>query len=371
MKRLLVCVLAGCLLALLMPGVAESQCGPNGCPGGVCPTQEEWQAPIQPRRPIAKAVKAAAKVATPVRRYGAVCRIHVDDGNGVTSKGSGVLIYRGGKFIVLTAWHVIKDRRGAIHVRFGTGPYRWHQANVLTEDAKWDCAALEVSQPDGIEPAELADGAEATPKPGDTVETCGFGSDDTLQPTSGQCLGYGAPEKGAMITDWLGVSGTSRDGDSGGPMFNPAGKVVGVFWGSNDGNTWGAQGARLHLMLEEVTQTGLREKIKERMLGGAAKKMLPPLPQMTRPERAPLMPLVPIRREPPRPEPQQQVIVNTDPAVIPAIDRAGDTLVQIEANTRPPVTPEKPAEMSPLLAGLVVLGSVVLGFIFFFKTQEG
>ena len=88
-----------------------------------------------------------------------------------------------------------------------------------------------------------------------------------------------------------------------------------------------------------------------------------------------VVPLVPIIRPVQPKQPPQinvqpatpQINVQSDPAV-------GQALQQIAVNTAPPLEPEQPPEpekqMTPLLAGLVILGSVVAGLFLFFKTQS-
>ncbi len=311
------------------------------CVNGVCRmprSQTQWQ---------------AAKPAVPAAHHQAVCRVYADGGGGRRSIGSGVLIRYLGRFIVLTARHVIRDRRGAILVRFGKR--QWHQARVVCEDATWDVAALEVSEPNGIRPAELAWGAAATPQPGATLESCGFGRDDTLRPNRGRLLRFMRP-RNATSGDWLEMSGRSRDGDSGGPIFDSTGHVVGILWGTDGASTLGTQGGRVHAIL------------------GRSIKQLAGRPFPFGGRLVPVRPI--IRPVQPRTPSQPQVIVQSDPAVGEALQSIGGNVARIAENTDPGrvdntepgrVDPVNAAgRMSPLLAGLVVLGSAVLGFVIFF-----
>ena len=50
------------------------------------------------------------------------------------------------------------------------------------------------------------------------------------------------------------MSGPARRGDSGGPIFNDRGRVVGILWGTDGKTVIGVQAGRLHVALEEATK---------------------------------------------------------------------------------------------------------------------
>ena len=93
-----------------------------------------------------------------------------------------------------------------------------------------------------------------------------------------------------------------------------------------------------------------------------------------------LVPVRPIIRPVQTPQPRAQinvqpatpqVIVQRDPSAV----RAADSLARIAQNTEPPPLPEQPQpkpkkQMTPLLAGLVILLAAIAGFFIFFRTQE-
>jgi hypothetical protein len=84
--------------------------------------------------------------------------------------------------------------------------------------------------------------------------------------------------------------------------------------------------------------------------------------------------LLPLCR-PKSPEPPQpQVIVQPDPALNTTLKTIEVKLDRIAVNTAPPEKPaekESATEMSPVIAALVVLGTIVLGFVIYFGTQKG
>ena len=69
---------------------------------------------------------------------------------------------------------------------------------------------------------------------GETAESCGYGPDGRLACNSGLFLGYKrSAETPDGPDDWFAISGHARGGDSGGGVFNRAGKLVGVLWGTD------------------------------------------------------------------------------------------------------------------------------------------
>lgn len=189
-----------------------------------------------------------------VGKYTAVVRIECEDSNHGGrrnfSLGSGVLVRWAGKVVVVTARHVIQDAK-RITVKAATG--KNYKATILRVDAKWDCAVLGLeATPDGIEPADVAVGEDAKLTKGDKLESCGYGGPETkLAVNGGRFIdwrrnGPNGPD------DWAVLSGPARQGDSGGPVFNAKGQVVGVLWGTDGTEVVFVQPGRLHIVLQEA-----------------------------------------------------------------------------------------------------------------------
>ncbi len=200
-------------------------------------------------RPPSPAPHPAWRYERPVGHRAAVVRIFCGDCATTRSIGSGVLVKWNGGTVVLTACHVIKDAKNIL-VWFSTG--KMQRARVLSTDATWDVAVLEVDgSPAGVEPVAVELGREAMQQEGSHLESCGYGPDGRLACNSGLFLGYrrsSAAPHGP--DDWMIISGHARGGDSGGPVFNERGRLVGVLWGTDGKEVVCIQAGRLHLLLD-------------------------------------------------------------------------------------------------------------------------
>jgi thiol-disulfide isomerase/thioredoxin/ribosomal protein L12E/L44/L45/RPP1/RPP2 len=214
----------------------------------------------------------------PTGYYRSVVRIECKLGK-AECLGSGVYVRWHGHPVVLTAWHVVKDlvlqagRDAKIIV--WTHDARRYTARCLTADSVWDCAVLEVVSGQSsvvsrneqrttdngqrtdilpIPPADVESGGEFAFKTGVKLEACGYGSDGRLSASMGQFLRFERPEAQGQtrVDDWAVFSGTNREGDSGGPVFDAKGRVVAIMWGTGGQTIVAVQLGRLHLALDAV-----------------------------------------------------------------------------------------------------------------------
>lgn len=205
---------------ILFPG--RSRCGPSGCSQGECTPQAE--------QPVSAAVERALQATVMINNRG-------------MGGGSGVYL---GDGLVLTCSHLFRDRRGQpdlgrVVVSFVGGEAS--EATVIAEDTTWDLALLRlVKIPAGVVSAVIAKGQHAK---GDSVAACGFGGSGAVRRIVGKITGFGL-DKGSRTedADTMIVSGSVRQGDSGGPMFNEQGEVCAVLWGSNQNCLVGTRAAR-------------------------------------------------------------------------------------------------------------------------------
>lgn len=350
------------LLSLLLVGLIASptfaQCGPWGCPIQQPAPQVKVKEKIKVRRST-----SAWRYERPVGHRAAVVRIHCHDGRRGWSKGSGVLVRWGKQIVVLTARHVVKDAR-RILVDFHNG--RRRRAKVLKVNVRWDCAVLDIGAlPEGIDPAEMAFGADATFHDGDRLESCGYGPDGKLAGNSGLFKGYRRSTAAAQgPDDWMVISGHARQGDSGGPVFDNRGRVVGVLWGTDGETVVCVQPGRIHVMLDEVIAEQLA--IMNRRPTPPA---IGPIEPITAADRARLTgsrkPLLPWRGDAEKSDAEQDA----------RIERLIDLAERQQAaggSQRPKIveSPSPDPKQSPLLAGICVLGGVAVGFVVYFAGKK-
>lgn len=147
--------------------------------------------------------------------------VQVSDGRG--GAGAGTIWQRDG--LIVTNAHVIA-RGGTLNVSLGDG--RFFPARVLAQDRYNDLAALAIEAHDlpVITPGDSRD-----VHPGQWAMALGhpWGIRDAV--TSGVVIGAGedlVELQGATGRDWLAVSLHLRPGHSGGPLFDVAGRLIGV-----------------------------------------------------------------------------------------------------------------------------------------------
>jgi serine protease Do len=147
-------------------------------------------------------------------------------------QGSGFIAEVNNRLVIVTNNHVVQDAIN-ITVTFSDGDS--YPADVLGQDAKADLAVLSVSSmPSGITPLTLVNSASL--KVGDPVVAVGspYGLSGTL--TTGVISALGrtiiedsdSGQNGQIIADMIQTSTAINAGNSGGPLINYAGEVVGI-----------------------------------------------------------------------------------------------------------------------------------------------
>ena len=142
----------------------------------------------------------------------------------VDGLGSGVLVSADGK--VLTAAHVVETADVA-SVEFSDG--QQISAHVIGSDVRSDVALLQLTQtPKGIAPALLGDSDKV--EVGDQIFVIGapFGISQTL--SAGHLSGRHRlnPNQNATGVEFLQTDAAINTGNSGGPMFDMEGNVIGI-----------------------------------------------------------------------------------------------------------------------------------------------
>lgn len=345
--------------------------------------------------------KSRLKVPTPAWRYerpighrAAVVRIFCRNGATTLAIGSGTLVKWGGRLVVLTARHVIKGAKNII-IESCTG--RTHRARIVKVDTLWDCAVLELDgKPEDVEPAEVELDNDALQREGSRLESCGYGPDGRLACNSGLFLGYRrSTETLRGPDDWIVISGHAREGDSGGPVFNKRGRLVGVLWGTDGRKVVCVQAGRIHALLDAAVPIRAVEQqvvLQRAPTPPKRPQCLPQPPLVTVPSRpsasvaigggrlceetadyAARKPVLPWRGGAQQRDSDLQSQVD---ALIKALEL--ERQVRLAREATPPATVplvpkgEMPAaeEFSPVIAGLSIVASMVGGFVIYFAATS-
>lgn len=160
--------------------------------------------------------------------------------------GTGTLVEndeQGG--VVLTCAHLFPQGSGNVAVTFSDGQRL--EARVLAVDAAWDLAALEIPRA-AAKPVTIA---TEHPQPGEQLCSCGYGSDGRYWCNQGRALGY-VRTASSNSYETLELSGSARQGDSGGPVFNQRGELVAVLWGTDGRIVGGTYCGRIRKFLARL-----------------------------------------------------------------------------------------------------------------------
>ncbi len=141
--------------------------------------------------------------------------------NGGRSGGAGIICREDG--LILTNAHVV--RTSSPHVTLPDG--RALQAQVLAHDPEHDLACLKVDA-QGLPAIELGDSKGL--QPGQWVLALGHPWGVTGAVTAGAVIGVGGrwPEMPAGRSEWVVAGLNLRPGNSGGPLVDAQGRLVGI-----------------------------------------------------------------------------------------------------------------------------------------------
>ncbi len=244
-----------------------------------------------------------------------VCRVSNQRGNEIWS-GSGVLI---ANQQVLTCWHTFHEGPALVTCAF---PSEYHKAKVLAFRQDVDLALLSIG-PTKLTPIPMA---EKMPPIGHMLTQAGFGGGGQFKSVTGQLRRYVsvARRSGPGVTSGLVMAGTARSGDSGGPIVNDRHQLVGVQWGTADG---------------EIYAVPLQQ-IRKMLSGCPPGASMCPTPQY----RPPVMPRAP------RPAPPRRPLVPLAPraetaqlaALTKRVEKLEALLVKLQTASKIPSAPGEP-----------------------------
>ena len=141
--------------------------------------------------------------------------------NGPMGAGAGIIWRDDG--LIITNAHVVRQSAPKVVLPDG----RSLPARVVAHDAQRDLALLAVKA-SGLPVVQLGETRDL--RPGEMVFAIGHPWGVSQAVTSGAIIGLGAdmPEMAATRREWLMVSLVLRPGNSGGPLVNTSGRLLGV-----------------------------------------------------------------------------------------------------------------------------------------------
>lgn len=215
------------LIALLLAcGAARGQYAPQykQCPDGLlCPIPQDYgpqpeQAPQYDAPPVS--VSPSQQV------LDSVVRVH---NGGIAGSGT-IIAVQGGHALVVSCNHLFEGQgQGQLSIGFRSGSQS--PATLIETDPAEDLSAFDVTIPSALQPVPVA---AAQPLPMEVCTSVGYGPGQLAYFNGrykGPEMAMFGPFKPAI---WTGAyAGTTRQGDSGGPMLNAKWELCGTIIGTN------------------------------------------------------------------------------------------------------------------------------------------
>jgi putative serine protease PepD len=153
-------------------------------------------------------------------------------GNGPTTEGSGIVLSSNGR--ILTNNHVVAGstgrggRGGPIAIQVSLANGKKANATVVSQDATHDLAVLQASGVSGLTAATIGTGAAVNV--GDSVLAFGspLGLEGTVTAGIVSAVNRSIDSGGSTLTNLIQTDAAINSGNSGGPLVNAAGQVIGI-----------------------------------------------------------------------------------------------------------------------------------------------
>lgn len=176
----------------------------------------------------------------------AVVRV-VNDLGRERSLGSGTLVAADAEQgLIVSCAHLFSDGVGKVSVVFPD--QKSFAARVLEVNRHCDLSLLRIAAP-SVPAAQVA---EQVPRVGDPLASAGYGPHGQYATHRGRALGYVSLD--GKSHNVLEMTGSARQGDSGGPIWNAQGQLAGVIFGTDGRTVDGAHCRSVREMLERFAK---------------------------------------------------------------------------------------------------------------------
>jgi putative serine protease PepD len=172
--------------------------------------------------PVSRSVSGTLDVAGIANRLApSVVTIRGDTGNG-TAAGTGIVLNRNGE--ILTNAHVVASDNSVTVTR--SGETHGRTATIVGIDTNADLALIRVSDTAGLQPARCGD--STTLRVGDPVVAIGDALDLGSTPSVTQGIVSALARNVGTLTGVIQTDAAVNPGNSGGPLVNRDGEVIGI-----------------------------------------------------------------------------------------------------------------------------------------------
>ena len=186
----------------------------------------------------------------------AVVRILNEQGRERTF-GSGTLVAKNDEQgLVVSCAHLFREYTGRITVMFPNNES--FTARLLDVDAASDLSALLISKPG----APAVKVARDLPRIGDSLISCGYGPHGQFATNHGRALGNLSLQ--GHKQDVLELTGSARQGDSGGPIWNNQGELAAVLFGTDGHRVDGTHCGIVREFLAKLSGVGVQGSTRTR-----------------------------------------------------------------------------------------------------------
>jgi hypothetical protein len=216
-------LLFAALMAVAIPLQAQTICGPNGC---------YTPSPRSPR------VQVTVRGSRDYSRYASFCKVWVPCPNGTYDRGTGCYARspQSGEKVVLTAYHLFAENPNARAIVEFPSINKSYYGRVLIKDEAGDVCSIKLEKTPAVCPCVVS---TVDVNVGDRLSLAGFGGTPRrgFLAWIGKAVGrvaYGwRPESSVAIE----VTYPASQGDSGGPVWNTSGQLVGIITRSGQNKT--------------------------------------------------------------------------------------------------------------------------------------